>query len=202
MHGEDLEQPLFGPLEQPNHTGILRELQRVELQFGKPICSISCANRERDHLQHFVDAFNDCAEDPGHHSALHTLKVRIPEHITVVLGTDLGEMFTLEVLSGLKRQLKKVTVEGPPPWFAQCLVLHLTGRGGPPASKLSWPTKIKRRKITRVRKITRGPSKQKWIFKRVTTRKDWQPRLDWREYALRNEIELPDDIDRYFPPSQ
>ena len=168
----------------------------MELQFGKPICSISCANRERDHLQHFVDAFNDCAEDPGHHSALHTLKVRIPEHITVVLGTDLGEMFTLEVLSGLKRQLKKVTVEGPPPWFAQCLVLHLTGRGGPPASKLSWPTKIKRRKITRV------PSKQKWIFKRVTTRKDWQPRLDWREYALRNEIELPDDIDRYFPPSQ
>jgi hypothetical protein len=196
LHLEDQEQPLFGPLEQPNHTGILRELQSVELQFGNPICSISGANRERDHLQHFVDAFNDRAEDPGQQSALHTLKVRISEYITVVLGTDLGENFTLEVLSGLKRQLKKVTVEGPPSWFAQCLVLHLTGRGGPPVSKLSWPTKIKRRKITHV------PSKQKWKFKRVSTRKDWQPTLDWREYALRNGIELPDDIDRYFPPSK
>jgi hypothetical protein len=196
LFGEDPEQPIFGPLEQPNHTRVLRELQRVELEYGRPIFSVSCAHRERDHLQHFVDTFNDRAEDSDQHSVLHTLKVRIPEHITVVLGIDRGEMFDLEVLSGLKRQLKKVTIEGPPSWFAQCLVLHLTGRGGPPVSTLSWPTKLKRRKTTRV------PSKQKWKFKRVTTRQFWQPTLDWREYALRNGIELPDDIDRYFPPSR
>jgi hypothetical protein len=171
----------------------------VELEFGRLIITHKCARRERDHIQHFVDAFNDRAEDPDQHSMLHTLKVRIPEG-----EPRAGEKFELEVLSGLKRQLKKVTVEGPPEWFAKCLVLHLTGRGGPPVSTLSWPTKLVRQKPPKLvrRKTTRVPSMQKSKFKSVSTRQFWQPTLDWREYALRNGIELPDDIDKYFPPSQ
>jgi hypothetical protein len=195
--------PIFGPFHQPHQAKILRDLQCVQLKVemlkdGSP----AEADRRRGLLQYFVDAFHDDAEHPDQNPLLHTLEVRITGYISLLAplekhkAAERENMFMLEGLSGLKRQLKKVTVEGPPSWFAQCLVLHLTGRGGPPVSKLSWPTKIKRRKITHV------PSKQKWKFKRVSTRKDWQPTLDWREYALRNGIELPDDIDRYFPPSK
>lgn len=107
-------------------------------------------------------------------------------------AAELDNMFTLEVLSGIKR-LEKVTVEGPPSWFAECLVLHLTGRGGPPASTLSWPTECRMRSV-------HAPGERKW--QRAATRQFWQPTLDWREYALRNGTEFPNDIDRYFPPSQ
>lgn len=190
-----LKSPLiFGPLGLPHQLHVLRDLQHIELRIEIDERSSRSVARQRARAQYFVDILKEHAEDHNKKSLLKTLDVRVRGHSTAaeVRREWIDEhMFALEVLSGLQG-IGDVTVLGLQTWFARCLSLHLTGRGGPAASELDWPTKVKRRRMrsNRFQKIE------------VTTRKHWQPVLDWREYALRNKIDLPADVNKYFPPSE
>lgn len=94
------------------------------------------------------------------------------------LGLDVErDMFVLEELAmaGLE-PLRDVRVEGVPQWFAECLVLSLMGKGGEAVRKMAWDEDSEER------------------------RRDWQPMLDWREYAGRNGVVVPAEGERFFTP--
>ncbi|KAF2995115.1 hypothetical protein E8E13_004224 [Curvularia kusanoi] len=176
---------IFGPLEQRYQKNVLRELQRMQIVLRSTCDSFERVRRRRSQLQHVVNMLGDHGENTVK-ALLRSLEVRDPQPRPIQSGEIDKSMFALEVLSGLKG-LTEVKFEGIPSWFSECLVLQLTSRGGPSVSVLSWPTTMKKHK-----------KKQKL----VTSRAYWQPTLDWKEYAIRNGIELPADVDIYFPPSQ
>lgn len=96
-------------------------------------------------------------------------------------------MFALEELAAL-RGVEEVDVTGVEPWFARCLECVMTGKGGD-VREVDWPLV----EITR-QKGTSKKRKKAW----VTSRKWYQPMLDWKEFAERNGIEIPETIDEFY----
>lgn len=188
-----LKSPLiFGPLGQPHQLHVLRDLQHIMLRIEIDEDSSHAVVRQRARTQYFVDVLKEHAEDHNKKSLLKTLEVRIRGHFLHPADRRARidtHMFVLEVLTGLQG-IGDVKILGLQPWFAQCLSLHLTGQGGQAVSKLDWPMRVTRRRRSTFAKFQKTE---------VTTREYWQPMLNWKEYAVRNGIELPEDIDKYFP---
>nr|GFD54037.1 hypothetical protein [Tanacetum cinerariifolium] len=83
-----------------------------------------------------------------------------------------------------------IEIRGVIDWFKECLEKHMSGEGGNLAA-VQWPTKTVTRRAGRMKKK---------IKTEVSTGEGWQPLLDWRDFAQRNDIELPENIDKFFPP--
>ena len=97
-------------------------------------------------------------------------------------------MFGLESLATL-RGIRDVKVTGVSQWFAECLQLCIQGKGGK-VQEIDWPVV----EITR-RKGVKSYRRKKVL---VSTRKWHQPTLDWREFAERNHVEVPADVDKFW----
>lgn len=97
-------------------------------------------------------------------------------------------MFGLESLASL-RGIKDVTVTGLPEWYATCLQRCIQGKGGE-VQEVHWPLVEVRHR----RNVWSTQWKKAW----VTTRKWYQPTLNWKEFAERNDIPTPDDMDKFW----
>ena len=99
-------------------------------------------------------------------------------------------MFALEPLVHLRPALnvREVTVMGIPTWFASCLEMYIRGDGGH-VNKVDWPTRP-----MEIRNKNQQLKREAFVSLRT-----WhQPVYDWREFANRNGIELPEDVGRFW----
>jgi hypothetical protein len=99
-------------------------------------------------------------------------------------------MFGLESLTAL-RGIKHVAIKGVPEWYAECLEVCIKGKGGE-ILETEWPIAEVRRKKKSM--WQNGKGKIAW----ATSRKWYQPKLDWKEFAERNGVGLPEDVDKYW----
>jgi hypothetical protein len=167
--------------------------------------------RLRARTQYFVDILQEHAGDANKQTLLTQLDVSIAAWKSSIrcsrprwgLGilrhkqnSDIRTvsdqlMFALEPLESL-RGISYITVHGAPEWFKQCLEMRIRGEGGD-LKILNWPTKT-------VRRQQKGSRKR--VEVEVSTRQGWQPMFDWRHFAARNGISLPETFDTCFPGSQ
>jgi hypothetical protein len=150
------------------------------------------------HLQYLVEILKEHADDSNQKSLLEDLKVdfRLVSQKTVDtagyaayprLPKDTEKfMFGLESLAYL-RGIKDVEITGLPEWYTKCLQLSIQGRGGD-VEKTDWPLVESRRRA--------NANRTQWKKQLVSTRKWHQPTLDWKEFAERNEITTPANIDK------
>lgn len=101
---------------------------------------------------------------------------------------EVAEMaqFALEALAPL-RGIEVVEITGVDAWFAQCLHLCIQGKGGD-VRKIQYPDVLVKRRKAGTRTL------QDHI---QSTKKWYMHELDWEEFAERNGIKVPVDID-YF----
>jgi hypothetical protein len=110
-----------------------------------------------------------------------------------IYGGFSNYIFALEPLVALQPalQVQELHIAGIPDWFSTCLKMAVEGKGGELA-RIEWPTKTIRRTVD-------GRKGKKKI--QVTTRAWGQAVWDWRAFAQRNDIELPESADRLFEVS-
>jgi hypothetical protein len=121
------------------------------------------------------------AQPTYRNTADHAADPRIP--------TDTEKfMFGLESLSSL-RGIKDVKITGLPEWYTKCLQLSIQGKGGD-VEETDWPLVGTRRRIK--------ANSTQWKKQQVSTRKWHQPTLNWKEFAERNGVSIPDDIDKFW----
>lgn len=97
-------------------------------------------------------------------------------------------MFGLESLVSL-HGIKDVEITGVPDWYATCLQLAIRGKGGE-VEETEWPlVRVKKSRTTWCKK-----SKMVW----VSTRKWYQPVFNWKEFAERNGVQVPEDVEKYW----
>lgn len=154
-------------------------------------------------LQQFISVIRTHSQDESKRSVLKRLEVRIqvggndemydslqasgggqwsrPFHIARSIENC---MYTLEALIKLPI-VDQVKVSGPPAWFSQCLQLCVQGGHGSSVAELYWPTKKARK--TKKRAAYRKP-----------IRMAKEPILDWTDFAQRNDIDLPDAIEKFY----
>lgn len=94
-------------------------------------------------------------------------------------------MLILESLAEITG-IPTVIIDGVPSCWKHCLGLRMCGKGGD-LTALVWPDKL-------VANKTPG------AVSKVTTKAAWQAVFDWREFAERNGIEMPEDAQKFFPP--
>jgi len=204
---KSLSSPLiFGPFG--NNGGarlhLLRNLRSIRIDFVPDTDSHWAVKRQRSRLEYFVDVLKQHFDDEDRKSLLQELyvDVRIPgdrgrdrryssNGNPIPLPKDSEKfLFGLESLATL-RGIKDVKITGVPDWYAQCLTLVIQGKGGD-VLETDWPPlEVKRSKST-------GWSSKKTSKVWVTTRKWHQPTLNWKEFAQRNKVEIPDDIDKFW----
>ena len=149
-------------------------------------------------MEYFVEILKEHGDDDNRKSLLVELKV------SVRLGKPQGGggrgtprlippkdsekfMFSLESLASLQG-IKDVEIEGVPEWFAKCLQLRIQGKGGE-IETVDWPPLQFKQRKGHKRKAKEG-----WR----TSRKWYQPMLNWKQYAECNHIAIPADIDKYW----
>jgi hypothetical protein len=199
---------IFGPFG--NGAGIrlplLRNLRSIHIEVLLDGNSHWTVKRQRARLDYFVEVLKAHSDDENRKSLLRELKidVRIPtmsglSHRPPAYRINLQDlvqapktpdkfMFGLESLAAL-RGIKDVSITGVAGWYSQCLQLCIQGKGGE-VLETDWPlVQVKRSKIRWTKK-----TKRTW----ATTRKWYQPTLNWKEFAERNGIAIPDDIDRFW----
>lgn len=155
-------------------------------------------------LDYVVAVFNAHADDENQKALLHELKVdfkaestaqnfrgyrwryKYPRPRIPPVNTEKC-MFILDSLAAL-RGIKKVEITGLPDWYARCLQTCIQGKGGD-VQETDWPLI----RVKKQRDYTKTPRKV-W----VTTRKWYNPIFNWKEFAERNGIDLPEDIDRFW----
>jgi hypothetical protein len=93
----------------------------------------------------------------------------------------------LEALAPL-RGIKEFHITGVDKWFAQCMQLCIQGKGGDVKDNQYPYVQLKRRKV--------GTRKTKEYVR--NTKKWYMPGLDWKEFAERNGIKLPADVERFW----
>lgn len=151
--------------------------------------------RKRARLDYFVEVLKEHADDEKQKSLLQELNVEINDSILATCGSPPAIIveetpFVLESLVSLQG-IEDVKLTGLPDWYAKCLKLCIQGKDGE-VQKMDWPL----REVKHRARAGRFGKKQKsWI----TTREWFQPTLDWKEFAQRNDVPLPDDYDWSFP---
>jgi hypothetical protein len=98
-------------------------------------------------------------------------------------------MFGLESLTEL-RGIEHVEILGVPEWYKECLELCMRGKGRE-IGTTEWPLVQVRKKNSRKQE---GKGKPTW----VTSRKWYQPKLKWKDFAKRNRVAVPEDMDKYW----
>jgi hypothetical protein len=205
---QSLASPLiFGPFG--NSEGarlyLLRNLRSIHINFVLDVDSHWAVKRQRSRLEYFVDILKQHSDDEDRKSLLQELyvDVRIPgePHHHARRFTSSGYeilvpvesekfIFGLESLATL-RGIKDVKFTGVPEWYAQCMQLAIQGKGGD-VLETEWPlVEVKR---TKTSNAWTKKTKKSW----VTTRKWHQPTLNWKEFAERNKVDIPDDIDKFW----
>lgn len=171
---------------------LLRNVRSIDIKFVLNDPSHWAVKRQRSRLEYFVEVLKEHMDDDARKSLLSDLKVTITETNYARQSFERKHsrfleqfMFGLESLAAL-RGIKHVRVDGVPDWYAQVLQLVMQGKGGE-LKETEWP-------LVRVKRVTVKSTR----FVRVSSRKWYQPVFDWKEFAQRNAIELPEDIDRFW----
>ncbi|KAL6703876.1 hypothetical protein ACN47E_009010 [Coniothyrium glycines] len=202
-----LRSPLiFGPFGSESGLPLLRNLRSIKIKLPLNCQGHMSLKRQRARLEYFVEVLRDYADDENRNSLLQELTVNVdmdpsvsdlygntshlhPAHPAHDQSVVEKYMFGLDGLTSL-RGIKDVEINGLPEWYAKCLQLCVQSKGGEP-EETNWPLiEVKRRRPG----ASYGPKLMSW----VTTRKWHQPKLNWKGYAERNEVPLPDDIDKFW----
>lgn len=202
---KSLQSPqIFGPFGDTPPGGQSRLPLLRNLRHIKIIVSSDC-RRQRDYwvvkrqharLEYFVQILSQHSNDVSKRSLLQGLTVQCGDRNpnggfddTFSLPYLERHMFGLESLAAL-RGIKRVDVTGVPDWYAKCLQLCIQGQGGD-VQETDWP-------LVEVKRQVSGAVTKRYRKVWVTTRRWYQPLLNWKEYAERNGVEVPDDIDRFW----
>jgi hypothetical protein len=196
---------IFGSLGHPLRLSLLRNLRHIHIDVVPEIDSHWAVKRQRARLEYLVEILKEHADDDNQKSLLQDLKVdfrpacddrraqrrhfrRLYRQFHAPPRSAEKFMFGLESLASL-RGIKDVQITGLPEWYAKCMQLCIQGKGGQ-VQETDWPrVQVKRR---------RGGSSTRKKTQWVTLRKWYQPMLNWKEFAQRNDIAVPDDIDRFW----
>lgn len=201
----------FGPLGSPHRIHLLRDLRRIELTLTANDLTSWSKARLRARIQYFVDILQEHAEDANKQSLLTQLHIQIRARQRSDRCTRPSSsfrylrrqeslrdrtvpdtlVFVLEPLASLQG-ISDITLRGAPEWLKQCLEMRIRGEGGE-LETLNWPTKT-------VKRQQKGSRRK--IEVEVSTRHGWQPTLDWKQFATRHGIELPEHTYILFPSSQ
>jgi hypothetical protein len=190
---------IIGSLGHPDRLALLRNLRKIHIEIvpgfdSKDHWSIK---RQRSRLQYVVDILKEHADDQSQKSLLQELKINLKLPASHSVDDNHRRrsmekfMFGLESLASL-RGIKDVRFTGLPEWYAKCLQLSIQGEGGE-IQETDWPLI----EVTR-RTIIRNHWNKKKTRHWVTTRKWYQPTLDWKEYAVRNNVPIPEDLDKFW----
>lgn len=197
---------IFGPFgNREELLPLLRNLRSIEIEFLLSDDDHWAAKRQRARLAYFVEILKQHSDDENRKSLLQELKINvcIPSPTAArfnIFGNPSSlppadcetHMFGLESLATL-RGIKDVEVKGVPDWFSQCMQLCVQGKGGE-VQETDWPLVKVKRSASNSGWAKKKKTKQSW----VSTRKWYQPTLNWKEFAERNNIELPEDVDKYW----
>jgi hypothetical protein len=174
---------IFGPLGLPERLHLLRDLRSISLTLTPTRHSLYWAHRRhRGRLARFVEIMREYGEDAEKGCLLESLSVHLEEG-----GRS---QFALEALTPL-RGIKNVCISGSvSPWFAECLTLSVRGAGGEVRKAVYEEAEVKKRIGT--------PGNRKWKKMTVSTQQWYMPEMDWIPFALENEIDLPEDVQRFW----
>ncbi|KAL1800673.1 hypothetical protein ACET3X_001015 [Alternaria dauci] len=190
---------VFGPFGHPDRLPLLRNLRIIHIEVVPEVDSHWAVKRQRSRLEYLVEILKEHADDSNQKSLLEDLEVDFhlvsnkPRSICAKAPKCMAHpgipkdtekfMFGLESLAYL-RGIKDVKIIGLPEWYAKCLQLSIQGGGGG-VEEVDWPL------------VEIKPSKQRKKHL-ASTRKWHQPTLNWKEFAERNEITTPPDIDKLY----
>jgi hypothetical protein len=181
---------IFGPFGTSHHLPLLRKLRSIAVAVSLNEFTHEGVKRLHARLRYFVSVLKKHA---GKQSLLQNLIVHVemvtdprdpPYSAHEGLVTVETLMFGLESLTKL-RGIRNVKVTGVPDWYARCLTLSLQGTGGD-VRKYAWP--LSARKKWNIMGRARHVSAMEW----------WQPTLDWKEFAERNGVEMPEDVGKFW----
>jgi hypothetical protein len=194
---------IFGPFGDDTRLPTLRNLRSICIDFVMNSNAHWAVKRQRARLDFFVEILKEHADDENRKSLLQELRVNVrgvaDNAYSPPLEPDVETfMFSLESLAAL-RGIKDVNITGVPEWFAQCLQVCIQGKGGE-VQETDWPlVQVKRLKLSAEQRVIRYDWERKKIKKAwVSTRKWYQPVYNWKEYAERNGITVPDNIDDFW----
>jgi hypothetical protein len=196
---------VFGPLGHRDRLPLLRNLRSIHIHVIPDIDSHWAVKRQRSRLEYLVEILKEHADDSDQKSLLKDLKVNFqlvsPDTLRTIMHhgsrrvaspgvpKDAGKfMFGLESLASL-RGIQDVEITGLPEWYTKCLQLAMQGKGGD-VEETDWP-------LLEVRRRTNTRSTQ-WKKVLASTRKWHQPTLNWKEFADRNGIVTPPDIEKFW----
>ncbi|KAF2637629.1 hypothetical protein P280DRAFT_483038 [Massarina eburnea CBS 473.64] len=177
-----LSSPLiFGPLGEPHRLHLIRNLRNIQIIFLVEMHRFPdhwTVARYRGRIEHFIKVLKQHVDDENQKSLLKTLRIKFCPPSTLMLHEHRSYvMYPLEALISMSG-IENVSVEGVEDWFAKCLEMCIKGQGGD-VKEIKWPM---------VRKKTRKADMHGSKNMYVTTRKWFQPELDWAEFAERNGI--------------
>jgi hypothetical protein len=193
---------MFGPLGEQYRLHLLRNIRKIEITVSAPFYHDHWTQKRiRGRLDHFLSVLKEHADDESKRSLLTDLRV-----VLISERTDIGVMWSLESLTALNgiqtveichatdSILYRVYL---PVWYRRCLELCIQGKSGAPPARINYPLKQIKKTNSVGRKV------KTW----VTTKKWFHAELDWRAFAERNGITIPNDVVRsefgmdYFLPT-
>jgi hypothetical protein len=193
---------IFGPFGDSDRLPLLRNLRSIHITINLNDHTHWSVKRQRARLEYFVSILKQHADDKHKSSLLQDLQITFGKlHRTLhqiryhprplpapAHAVEEKYMFGLESLTAL-RGIKDVEIKGVPEWYAQCMKLCISGKGGE-VKETEWPDV----QVTRKKKMVWQKGRTAW----VTSRQWWQPVVDWREFAERNGVDVPGDVGRFW----
>ncbi|KAF2714244.1 hypothetical protein K504DRAFT_371526 [Pleomassaria siparia CBS 279.74] len=190
---------MLGALGHPCRLSLLRDLRNVHITIDPMMVKRQywVHRRYRGRLSLLVQILKQYADQVNRRSMLKSLKVHFvappanprgygDDYYDFLVEEVSKNLFMLEELAPL-RGVEEVVITGVPDWFALCLQLCIQGKGGH-VNTAEYPKKEVRERIGR-------KTSKKFVTRWVSTKEWHMPNLDWREYAVRNGIQLPADAD-------
>lgn len=178
---------IFGPFQFAERMPLLREFRSLELSVTVTDLTHWAVLRHRARLEYFVSVLKEHSDDETQKSLLKKLVVNfVVAHRFDMFGPVIenSTRYGLEGLTSL-RGIDEVEVAGAiPDWFSQCLKLRIQGKGGD-LHLIDYPD-------VEVRKRVNLTSKR-WKKAFQTTKKWYDPKYNWKEFADRNNIPMSED---------
>jgi hypothetical protein len=201
---------VLGPFSLAHRQHFVRDMKHICLVLNiDDSTSEMVVERHRARLSHFVEPINLHADYVSKKNMLRSSTVEVAWYCQDVRSDEPADMyhphldggwvpksgsvdtymFALESLVEFRR-IPELTVSVVAPWFALCLELCIRGEGEG-IKKIQWPVydELFLQGIVGLRKA--GPSTVKVL---TSARMYYQPLLDWREFAKRKGVEIPDDV--------